>query len=192
MLAYNNNFPDEYTTIMFMLYHMDKKALVWRIEFMVAYTILGQGIHLKTIDNFLAALDSAFQPFNMEGDTLWQLYALKQLLRPVDEYVSEFRVFATRAELTNISQLIYLFQQGLDPNIAIQTIQQGPDNNLQAWIKAAKQGEEIIYMERIYLGGKQTKCPNRILAKEKYCHDLAKRLSHYLIFFSFSFLLFSY
>ena len=28
MLAHNNNFPDEHTAIMFMLYHMDKKALV--------------------------------------------------------------------------------------------------------------------------------------------------------------------
>jgi len=71
MLAHNNNFPDEHTTIMFMLYYMDKKALVWRMEFMVAHTVSGQGIYLKTIDNFLAALDSAFQPFNMEGDVLW-------------------------------------------------------------------------------------------------------------------------
>jgi len=28
MLAHNNNFPDKHTAIMFMLYHMDKKALV--------------------------------------------------------------------------------------------------------------------------------------------------------------------
>jgi len=49
-----------------------------------------------------------------------------------------------------------------------QAVRRGPDNNLQAWIEAAKQGEEIICMERIYLGGKQAKCPNRILAKEKH------------------------
>jgi len=84
------------------------------------------------MDNFLAALDLAFQPFDMEGDALWQLHALKQLLRPVNEYVSKFRIFATWAELTDILQLIYLFQQGLDPNITIQAIWQGPNNNLQA------------------------------------------------------------
>jgi len=28
MLVYNNNFPDEHTAIIFMLYHMNKKALV--------------------------------------------------------------------------------------------------------------------------------------------------------------------
>jgi len=168
MLAHNNNFPDKHTAIMFMLYHMDKKALVWRMEFMAAHTVSGQGIHLRTMDNFLAALDSAFQPFDMEGDTLRQLHALKQLSRPVDEYVSEFRVFATRAGLTDISQLIHLFRQGLDPDIAIQAIRRGPNNNLQAWIEAAKQGEEIICMERIYLGRKQAKRPNRILAKEKH------------------------
>jgi len=95
MLAHNNNFLDEHTAIMFMLYHMDKKALVWRMEFMAAHTVSGQGIHLGTMDNFLAALDLAFQPFNMEGDALRQLHALKQLSRPVDEYVSEFRVFTT-------------------------------------------------------------------------------------------------
>jgi len=168
MLTHNNNFPDEHTAIMFMLYHMDKKALVWRTEFMAAHAVSGQGIHLGTMDNFLAALDSAFQPFDMKGDALRQLHALKQLSRPVDEYVSEFRVFATRAGLTDISQLIHLFRQGLDPDIAIQAIRRGPDNNFQAWIEAAKQGEEIIRMERIYLGGKQAKRPNRILAKEKH------------------------
>jgi len=110
MLAHNNNFPDEHTVIMFMLYHMDKKALVWRTKFMAAHTVSGQGIYLGTMDNFLAALDSAFQPFDMEGDALQQLHALKQLSRLVDEYVSEFRVFATRAGLTNISQLIHLFR----------------------------------------------------------------------------------
>jgi len=87
MLAHNNNFPDEHTAIMFMLYHIDKKALVWRTEFMAAHTISGQGIHLRAMENFLAALDSAFQPFDMEGDALWQLHALKQLSRSVDEYV---------------------------------------------------------------------------------------------------------
>jgi len=71
MLAHNNNFPDEHTIILFMLYHMDKKALVWRTEFMAVHTVSKQGIHLGTMENFLAALDSAFQPFNIEGDTLW-------------------------------------------------------------------------------------------------------------------------
>jgi len=60
MLIHSNNFPDKHTAIMFMLYHMDKKALVWRMEFMVAHTVSEQGIHLGTMENFLAALDSAF------------------------------------------------------------------------------------------------------------------------------------
>ena len=72
----------------------------------------------------------------------------------MNEYVSEFRVFATQARLTDISQLIHLFWQDLDPNIAIQAIQWEPNNNLQAWIEATKQGEEIICIERIYLGRK--------------------------------------
>jgi len=153
------------TAIMFMLYYMDKKALVWRTEFMAAHTVSGQGIYLETMENFLAALNSAFQSFDMEGEALRQLHALKQLSRPVDEYVSEFRVFATHVRLTDVLQLIYLFRQGLDSNIAIQVIRRGPNNNLQAWIEVAQQGEEIICMERIYLGGKQTKHPNKILAK---------------------------
>ena len=55
------------------------------------------------MENFLAALNSAFQPFNIERDILQQLHALKQLSRPVDEYVSEFRVFAIHAGLTDVS-----------------------------------------------------------------------------------------
>ena len=110
---------------MFMLYHMDKKALVWRTESMAAHIVSEQGIHLGTMEKFLAALDSAFQPFDMEGDTLRQLHALKQLSRLVDKYISEFRIFATRAGLTDVSQLIHLFRQGLDSDIAIQAIYKG-------------------------------------------------------------------
>jgi len=119
MLVHNNNFPDEHTAIMFMLYYMNKKALVWRTEFMAAHTVSEQDIYLGTMKNFLAALDSAFQPFDMEGDALWQLYALKQLSRPVDKYVSEFRVLAIHTGLPDVSQLIHLFRQGLDSDIAI-------------------------------------------------------------------------
>ena len=56
ILAHNNNFPDKHTAIMFMLYHMNKKALVWRTKFMAAHIVSGQGIHLRTMDNFLQPL----------------------------------------------------------------------------------------------------------------------------------------
>jgi len=94
MLAHKHSFPDEHTSIMFMLYYIDKKALVWKIEFMVAHIVSEQRIHLGTMENFLVALDLVFQLFNIEEDPLWQLHALKQLSRPVDKYISEFRVFA--------------------------------------------------------------------------------------------------
>jgi len=38
---------------------------------MTAYTVSGQDIYLRTMENFLAALNSAFQLFNMEEDALW-------------------------------------------------------------------------------------------------------------------------
>jgi len=95
MLTYKHSFPNKYIAIMFILYYIDKKALVWKMEFMVAYIVLGQRIHLGTMENFLVAFDLAFQLFNIEEDPLWQLHALKQLSRPVDKYISEFRVFAT-------------------------------------------------------------------------------------------------
>jgi len=40
------------------------------MEFITAYTVPGQGIHLRTMNNFLAILNLAFQPFNMERNTL--------------------------------------------------------------------------------------------------------------------------
>jgi len=40
------------------------------MEFMVTYAVSEQGIHLRTMENFLAALNSAFQPFDIKGDTL--------------------------------------------------------------------------------------------------------------------------
>ena len=86
--AYN----DEHSIIMFMLLHMDKKALVWRTEFMAAHTTSSRGIHLGTVSDFMAALNSAFSPFDVEGESLQRLHKLKQFLRPVDKFVSEFRV----------------------------------------------------------------------------------------------------
>ena len=94
MLVQKHSFPDEHTTIIFILYYMNKKVLVWRTKFMAVYIVLGQGIYLRTIENFLVALDSVFQLFNIARDVLWQLYTLKQLSRLVDKYVFEFRVFA--------------------------------------------------------------------------------------------------
>jgi len=44
---------------------------------MTAHTVSGQDIQLGTMENFLVALDSAFQLFDIEGDALWQLHALK-------------------------------------------------------------------------------------------------------------------
>jgi len=37
---------------------------------MAAHIVSGQGIPLRTIDNFLAALNSDFQLFDMKGDAL--------------------------------------------------------------------------------------------------------------------------
>jgi len=37
---------------------------------MATYIVSEQGIHLGTMENFLAVLDSAFQPFDMKEDAL--------------------------------------------------------------------------------------------------------------------------
>jgi len=79
---------------MFMLLYMDKKVLVWRTEFMAAHTTSSREIHLGTVSDFMAALNSAFSPFDAEGESLQRLHELKQFLRPVDEFISEFRVLA--------------------------------------------------------------------------------------------------
>jgi len=42
MLVHKNNFLDKYIVIIFMLYHMDKKALIWRMEFVAAHIISGK------------------------------------------------------------------------------------------------------------------------------------------------------
>jgi len=166
--AYPGAYNNEHSIIMFMLLHMDKKTLVWRTEFMAAHTTSSRGIHLGTVSDFIAALNLAFSPFDAEGESLQRLHELKQFTRPIDEFVSEFRVLAKRAGLTDTSQLIHIFQQGLDQDIAIQAIQKGPTNTLQAWIEATKQGEEIVRMERVYLEQQLNKHTHQVLAKERY------------------------
>ena len=178
--AHPGAYNDDHSIIMFMLLHMNKKALVWRTEFMAAHTTSSGAIHLGTIGDFIAALRSAFSPFDAEGESLQRLHKLRQHSRPVDEFVSEFvsefRILTKRAGLTDTSQLVHIFRQGLDQDIAIQAIRKGPTNSLQAWIEAAKQGEEIVRMERVYLGRKSGKRTYRILAKERhYTHPNGER-----------------
>jgi len=120
--AHPGAYNDDHSIIMFMLLHMDKKALVWRTEFMAAHTTSGGAIHLGTISDFMAALNSAFSLFDAEEESLQRLHELRQHSRPIDEFVSEFRILAKRAGLTDTSQLIYIFRQGLDQDIVIQAI----------------------------------------------------------------------
>jgi len=107
--AHPGAYNDEHSIIMFMLLHMDKKALVWRTELMAAHTTSSREIHLGIVSDFMAALNSAFSPFDAEEESLQRLHELKQFLRPVDEFVLEFRVLAKRAGLTDTSQLIHIF-----------------------------------------------------------------------------------
>ena len=91
ILIHKYSFPDEHTTIIFILYYINKKALVWRTEFIVAYTVSGQEIYLRTIEDFFAALDSVFQLFNMAGDILLQMFCnlfiyLNKVWTPILQY----------------------------------------------------------------------------------------------------------
>jgi len=93
------------------------------------------GIHLGTVSDFIAALNSAFSPFDVEGESLQRLHKLKQFSRPVDEFVLEFQVLAKQAGLTDTSQLIHIFRHRLDLSYPCDTTHL-PQTSMQALISA--------------------------------------------------------
>jgi len=101
ILIHKYSFPDEHTTIIFILYYINKKALVWRTEFIVAYTVSGQEIYLRTIEDFFAALDSVFQLFNMAGDILLQMFCNLFIYLGEKERKHPYRVLAKEKHYIN-------------------------------------------------------------------------------------------
>ncbi|KAF5348122.1 hypothetical protein D9756_010742 [Leucocoprinus leucothites] len=129
-LANHDQLPSDHNIIIYALYNMGEGASFWQRDFLIHHMQNGVPTFGST-EAFWQALDQSFLPFNESKSFLRKWLTLKQLQRPVEIYIMEFRILANRAGVRETQQLIHQFQEGLDPSIAIQAISKHPGNNLE-------------------------------------------------------------
>ena len=66
--------------------------------------------------NFLRELKTAFAPADEAGDARSKMKHLKQT-GTADEYISEFRILASRSKITEDTSLVEYFMEGLNPKL---------------------------------------------------------------------------
>ncbi|KAF5360991.1 hypothetical protein D9756_004603 [Leucocoprinus leucothites] len=148
-LANRDQLPSDHDIIICALYNMGEGASFWRRDFLTHHMQNGVPTFGST-EAFWQALDQSFLPFNESESFLRKWLTLKQLQRPVETYIMEFRILANRAGVRETQQLIHQFREGLDPSIAIRAISKHPGNNLEEWFTAARAAEETERMEADY------------------------------------------
>ena len=147
IIAQPNKFPTDHESILFMLYHMEGAAIPWRTDFIKRHINGANRLVFNSLEDLLNEMDATFLPWNYMEDNLRALHHFKQHGRPVDYYISQFRVLASQAGMVNPSELIFRFREGLDYEIGQRTIQRAPANTLTDWIAAARTAEAIYRTE---------------------------------------------
>ena len=133
-----------------MLYHMEGAATPWRTDYIKRHISGNNQLSFTTFEEFILEADGAFLPWNYMEEQLRALHNLKQLNRPVDHYISQFRVLVAQAGMVNPGELIHQFRKGLDYEIGRRTIERAPNNTLEDWINAARTAESMFRMEMDY------------------------------------------
>ncbi|KAF5355636.1 hypothetical protein D9756_004423 [Leucocoprinus leucothites] len=148
-LANCDQLPSDHNIIICALYNMGEGASFWQRDFLTHHMQNGVPT-FSSAEAFWQALDQLFLPFNKSESFLRKWLALKQLQRPIETYIMEFRILANQAGVRETQQLIHQFQEGLDLSIAICTISKHPENNLEEWFTVAHVVEETERMEADY------------------------------------------
>ncbi|KAF5348818.1 hypothetical protein D9756_009867 [Leucocoprinus leucothites] len=145
-LANHDQFPSDHDTIICALYNMGEGASFWRRDFLTHHMQNGVPT-FGTTNAFWQALDQSFLLFNEGESFLRKWLTLKQMQRPVETYIMEFRILANQARVQETQQLIHQFREGLNLSIAICAISKHPGNNLEEWFMAACAADETERME---------------------------------------------
>lgn len=101
----------------------EKEALKWKETYLTSITNEEGDIVFPTIKEFWELIDEYFKPADHVQDANDKLSILKQGNQPVEELVTEFRLLAAQAGMTDVMDadnlhLIQLFWNTLHPNLA--------------------------------------------------------------------------
>jgi Retrotransposon gag protein len=103
--------------IIFVLSYMTKgTAKAWKEAF-IQDIISGPTKSFGTYNDFLKNIEKSFAAADVEGDARAVLRQLRQGNGTVDDYISQFRILAGRAKITDETTLIEYFMEGLNVGI---------------------------------------------------------------------------
>jgi hypothetical protein len=139
-------FSTDAAKIAFVLsYLTDHEALKWKETYLDKITDADGIFNYPTSKEFLRAFTTYFKPINQAVEANNKLVTMKQGKRTVDEYVADFRLIASVAGMTDITDadnlhLINYFRRGLHPAIAKKiALSDNVPTTMQGWAEKAVQ-----------------------------------------------------
>ena len=116
---------DEAKVAFVLSFMTEKEALRWKETYLMSITDTAGDIVFPTIKVFWDLIEADFRPTDCVQDATDKLSIIKQVNRPVEDLVTEFRLLASpsQAGMTDITvpdnlHLIQLFRNALHPNLA--------------------------------------------------------------------------
>ena len=149
---------DEAKVAFVLSYMTEKEALKWKETYLTSITNQDGDIIFPTIKVFWELIDEYFKPADRVQDATNKLSILKQGKRPVEELVTEFRLLAAQAGMTNETSadnlhLIRLFRNTLHPNLAKKILfSESVPKTFKEWMDRAIQYDTNYRMAMAILG----------------------------------------
>jgi len=114
---------DEAKVAFILSYMTEKEALKWKETYLMSLTNDEGDIIFPTIKEFWNLIEDYFKPADRIQDATDKLSILKQGNRPVEDMITEFRLLASQAGMTDNTSsdnlhLIRLFRNALNPTLA--------------------------------------------------------------------------
>lgn len=149
---------DEAKVAFVLSFMTEKEALKWKETYLTSITNEEGDIIFPTIKKFWELIDEYFKPADWVQDATNKLSILKQGKRPVEELVTEFRLLAAQAGMTNDTvadnlHLIRLFHNTLHPNLAKKILfSENVPKTFKGWMDRAIQYDTNYRMAMAILG----------------------------------------
>lgn len=170
---------DEAKVAFVLSYMTEKEALKWKETYISSITNGAGDIIFPTIQAFWELIDEYFKPADRIQDATNKLMILKQGNRPVEELVTEFRLLAAQAGMTNTTpadnlHLIRLFRNTLHPSLAKKILfSESVPKTFKEWMDRAIQYDTNYRMAMAILGkptngGKSTSTSTSSHPKKMY------------------------
>jgi macrodomain Ter protein organizer (MatP/YcbG family) len=159
-LAVNRNvYTTDEAKVAFVLSFMTvKEALKWKETYLTSITSSAGDIIFPDIQTFWQLLEQYFKPADRVQDATDKLSILKQGNRPAEDLVTEFRLLASQAGMTDTTgpdnlHLIRLFRNALNTNLAKKILfSENVPKTIKDWMERAIQYDTNYRMAMAILG----------------------------------------